>query len=116
MNNAAIFKDFKNFDLNRYEKDVAELEKKPKRQNNIVFYGSSTFTLWKEQDLWEVLKPHKPVNNAFGGSTAIEALYYSEPKNKIKKLILPQIFDCIKIFVQIKEAFIQVILREKVPF
>ena len=41
---------------------------------------------------------------------------YFDPKNKIKKLILPQIFDCIKIFVQIKEAFIQVILREKVPF
>lgn len=60
--------------LNRYEETIIQKTKKI-RQNKILFYGSSTFALWGNQMLIDML-PYDVVNNGFGGSTAEEALYY----------------------------------------
>ena len=43
-------------DLERLEKEITELEFNPK----LIFYGSSTFTLWNE--LTSLFKEHKPAN------------------------------------------------------
>ncbi|MDG1804266.1 GDSL-type esterase/lipase family protein [Flavicella sp.] len=51
-------------DLERLEREIASsLEEDPK----MVFYGSSSFTLWN--DLTEIFKEYKPINLGFGGST-----------------------------------------------
>lgn len=60
--------------LNRLEETIIQKTQEIK-QNKILFYGSSTFTLWGEQMLVDMM-PYEVVNNGFGGSTAEEALYY----------------------------------------
>lgn len=60
--------------LNRLEETIIQKTQEIK-QNKILFYGSSTFTLWGDQMLVDMM-PYDVVNNGFGGSTAEEALYY----------------------------------------
>ncbi len=59
-------------DLERLEKEIASLDYDPK----MVFYGSSTFTLWKE--LTEIFKEYKPINLGFGGSTLGACTWFFE--------------------------------------
>ena len=59
-----------NPDLERLEKDVKALEYHPK----LVFYGSSTFTLWSE--LTTLFKAYDPINLGFGGSTLAACTWF----------------------------------------
>ncbi|GAA4234460.1 hypothetical protein GCM10022291_13920 [Postechiella marina] len=59
-----------NEDLERLEKEVGALNYSPK----LVFYGSSTFTLWSE--LTTVFKAYNPVNLGFGGSTLAACTWF----------------------------------------
>ena len=34
-------------DMNRYEWELNNLKDKPKKENAVCFYGSSTFAIWK---------------------------------------------------------------------
>jgi lysophospholipase L1-like esterase len=57
-------------DLERLEEEIAALEYSPK----LIFYGSSTFTLWSK--LTTIFKEHNPLNLAFGGSTLAACTWY----------------------------------------
>jgi len=57
-------------DLDRLENHLQELEYNPK----LIFYGSSTFTLWNE--LAAIFKKHNPLNLGFGGSTLAACTWY----------------------------------------
>ncbi|WP_406684892.1 GDSL-type esterase/lipase family protein [Seonamhaeicola sp. MEBiC1930] len=57
-------------DLERLENEVEALEYDPK----LVFYGSSTFTLWSE--LTSVFKEYNPLNLGFGGSTVAACTWF----------------------------------------
>lgn len=57
-------------DIERLEREITALEYSPK----LIFYGSSTFTLWGE--LTTVFKEHNPVNLGFGGSTLAACTWY----------------------------------------
>ncbi|WP_111708700.1 GDSL-type esterase/lipase family protein [Lutibacter citreus] len=57
-------------DLKGLENQIQELEYDPK----LVFYGSSTFTLWSE--LTTIFKKHKPINLGFGGSTLAACTWF----------------------------------------
>ncbi len=59
-------------DLERLEREIEALEYEPK----LVFYGSSTFTLWS--DVISIFKEHSPVNLGFGGSTLAACTWYFE--------------------------------------
>ena len=73
-------------DLERLEREIESLEYEPK----LVFYGSSTFTLWDEIDT--VFKEHNPLNLGFGGSTLAACTWYFERVfksiNKIDSIII----------------------------
>ena len=62
-------------DLERLENQIQELEYDPK----LIFYGSSTFTLWNE--LTTIYKKHNPLNlNAslsFSGASVSLLLVFS---------------------------------------
>jgi len=57
-------------DLERLEKEIIALEYNPK----MVFYGSSTFTLWRE--LESSFKEYDPINLGFGGSTLAACTWF----------------------------------------
>ena len=57
-------------DLELLETQLQELEYDPK----LIFYGSSTFTLWNE--LTTVFKKHSPLNLGFGGSTLAACTWF----------------------------------------
>ncbi|WPR70648.1 GDSL-type esterase/lipase family protein [Flavobacterium sp. NG2] len=57
-------------DLQRLEKEIAGFEKNPK----LIFYGSSTFTLWSE--LTTIFKEYHPANLGFGGSTLASCTWF----------------------------------------
>jgi lysophospholipase L1-like esterase len=57
-------------DLERLENEIKDLEYNPK----LVFYGSSTFTLWAE--LKTIFKNYNPVNLGFGGSTLAACTWF----------------------------------------
>ncbi|WP_405605248.1 GDSL-type esterase/lipase family protein [Polaribacter sp. Asnod1-A03] len=57
-------------DIVRLENEIEKLDYKPK----MVFYGSSTFTLWNE--LTTVFKDYNPINLGFGGSTLAACTWY----------------------------------------
>jgi lysophospholipase L1-like esterase len=57
-------------DVERLEKKIKQLDFRPK----MIFYGSSTFTLWEE--LEELYKPYKPLNLGFGGSTLAACTWF----------------------------------------
>ena len=57
-------------ELERLEKKIKEINYKP----SFVFYGSSTFTLWKE--LETVFKKQNAINLGFGGSTLAACTWF----------------------------------------
>lgn len=57
-------------DIERLENEIEKLSYKPK----MVFYGSSTFTLWNE--LTSIFKEYNPVNLGFGGSTIAACTWF----------------------------------------
>lgn len=57
-------------DLERLEKEIATLQYHPK----LIFYGSSTFTLWSELPI--IFKEYNPLNLAFGGSTLAACTWF----------------------------------------
>lgn len=57
-------------DLERLEKEITALEYNPK----LIFYGSSTFTLWSE--LTTVFREYNAINLGFGGSTLAACTWY----------------------------------------
>lgn len=57
-------------DLERLESKIQELEYHPK----LVFYGSSTFTLWNEIET--IFEEEYPLNLGFGGSTLAACTWY----------------------------------------
>ncbi len=59
-------------DLERLENQIQELEYDPK----LIFYGSSTFTLWNE--LTTIYKKHNPLNLGFGGATLAACTWFFE--------------------------------------
>ena len=61
-------------DMNRYEWELNNLKAKPKKDNAVCFYGSSTFAIWKT--LEEEFKDYNAINLGFGGSTVDEAVYH----------------------------------------
>lgn len=61
-----------NEDLLRLEKEIKALEYKPK----LIFYGSSSFTLWHE--LTTLFEEYDPLNLGFGGSTLAACAWYFE--------------------------------------
>ncbi|RXP52262.1 GDSL family lipase [Lutibacter sp. HS1-25] len=68
-------------DLERLEEDISTLPYKPK----LIFYGSSTFTLWN--DLPIIFEKYKPLNLAFGGSTlAACTWFFDRVFNNIKNI------------------------------
>ena len=68
-------------DLERLEKEITELKYNPK----LIFYGSSTFTLWSE--LTNHFKEHNPINLGFGGSTlAACTWFFNRVFKKIKNI------------------------------
>ncbi|SDR86184.1 Lysophospholipase L1 [Polaribacter sp. KT25b] len=68
-------------DLERLENQIQELEYDPK----LIFYGSSTFTSWKE--LTTIFRKHNPVNLGFGGSTlAACAWFFDRVFENIKEI------------------------------
>jgi lysophospholipase L1-like esterase len=68
-------------DLERLENQILDLEYDPK----LIFYGSSTFTLWNE--LTSTFKKHNPVNLGFGGSTlAVCTWFFDRVFENIKNI------------------------------
>ena len=63
-------------DMFRYSWELENLKKKPILKDATLFYGSSTFAIWK--DLEEVFKEYHAMNFGFGGSTSDEALFHYE--------------------------------------
>lgn len=59
-------------DLERLEDEIEKLSYEPK----LVFYGSSTFTLWNE--LTTIFKEYQPLNLGFGGSTLAACTWFFE--------------------------------------
>ncbi|WP_418263008.1 GDSL-type esterase/lipase family protein [Flavobacterium faecale] len=59
-----------NEDLQRLENEIAILKNNPK----LIFYGSSTFTLWTE--LTTVFNDYSPINLGFGGSTLASCTWF----------------------------------------
>ncbi|WP_405566438.1 GDSL-type esterase/lipase family protein [Polaribacter sp. Asnod6-C07] len=57
-------------DVERLGNEIDKLEYKPK----MIFYGSSTFTLWN--DLTTIFKDYSPINLGFGGSTLAACTWY----------------------------------------
>ena len=70
--------------LRRLEKSILAFEEEPVVRSMILFYGSSTFTRWREKyhnpNLEDVIRmkdgSQACVNHGFGSSTAEEQLYY----------------------------------------
>lgn len=57
-------------DLERLEREIKALEYEPK----LVFYGSSTFTLWHK--ITSIFEEYSPLNLGFGGSTLAACTWY----------------------------------------
>ena len=68
-------------DIERLEEEINELEYNPR----LIFYGSSTFTLWSE--ITTLFKKYDPLNLAFGGSTLAACTWFFDRVFKnIKKV------------------------------
>ncbi|MEZ4901055.1 MAG: GDSL-type esterase/lipase family protein [Spirosomataceae bacterium] len=67
------------YPLNRFEKEIQQFEKedldKGIKKGEIVFYGSSSWRLWK--NMKEDLTPLPVLNRGFGGSTIPELIHYT---------------------------------------
>jgi lysophospholipase L1-like esterase len=58
------------------DKFIQENKKLGKRKDSVVLYGSSTFTIWQNQDIARDLPDYEVINRGFGGSSAQLALKY----------------------------------------
>lgn len=63
-------------DLFRFKWELDKFKEKEIKENATLFYGSSTFAIWK--DIEERFKDYNALNFGFGGSTSDEALYHYE--------------------------------------
>lgn len=63
-------------DLGVFDSYIASLEARSEPAGAVVFYGSSTITMWGHDRLAAQMKDIVSVNRGFGGSTAEQALYY----------------------------------------
>lgn len=68
-------------DIQRFEEQVKEIEKREVFKNRILFYGNSYFAFWGTdgpEKMLEGISDIKPVtlNHGFGGATSAELLYY----------------------------------------
>ncbi len=63
-------------DLSCFDIDIETLENRIEPQGAVLFYGSSTITVWGHDRLKKQMKDITAVNCGFGGSTAEQALYY----------------------------------------
>ncbi len=59
-----------------FDKDIALFETRMDLSGAVVFYGSSTITMWGHERLAHQMKDIAVINRGFGGSTAEQALYY----------------------------------------
>lgn len=57
-------------EIERLENEIATFQYNPK----LIFYGSSTFTLWNE--LTTIFEEYRPANLGFGGSTLASCTWY----------------------------------------
>ncbi len=63
-------------DMYRYEPELRSIIEKQGRSCKVLFYGSSTFGIWKEIEI--LFKDYDAINAGFGGSTSDEALFHYE--------------------------------------
>ncbi len=61
-------------DMYRYGDELNAIKAKQTKECNVLFYGSSTFGIWKT--LEEEFSAYKAINAGFGGSTSDEALFH----------------------------------------
>ena len=61
-------------DMYRYEPELQTIIAKQGRPCKVLFYGSSTFGIWKDIEL--LFQSYQAINAGFGGSTSDEALYH----------------------------------------
>lgn len=64
------------FPIEQYREAVAEIRLRTTVEDCVLFVGSSTFTIWRQEDMDRQLAPVVTQNVAFGGSTAYEILHY----------------------------------------
>lgn len=68
------------YQLNRFENEIKNFEKedaeKSIKKGEILFYGSSSWRIWK--DMKSDLAPLPVLNRGFGGSTIPELIHYTE--------------------------------------
>jgi len=66
--------------LSLFDETIVQLEERPVTTGKILFYGSSTITVWGHERLESQMQglgeAPVTVNHGFGGSTAEQALYY----------------------------------------
>ncbi|MBO4572610.1 MAG: hypothetical protein J5762_02440 [Clostridia bacterium] len=63
-------------DMYRYFDELENIKTKQGRSCDVLFYGSSTFGIWKT--LEDEFAAYKAINAGFGGSTSDEALFHYE--------------------------------------
>jgi lysophospholipase L1-like esterase len=63
-------------DFSEFDSYIDSLEARNEPTGAVVFYGSSTITMWGHERLRAQMKDITAVNRGFGGSTAEQALYY----------------------------------------
>ena len=63
-------------DMYRYFDELESIKAKQGRNCDVLFYGSSTFGIWKT--LEDEFAAYKAINAGFGGSTSDEALFHYE--------------------------------------
>ena len=73
-------------DMYRYEPELQAIIAKQGRPCDVLFYGSSTFGIWKS--LEEEFAAYNAINAGFGGSTSDEALFHYE---RVAKPFAPRI-------------------------
>lgn len=73
-------------DMYRYEPELQAIIAKQGRPCDVLFYGSSTFGIWKS--LEEEFSAYNAINAGFGGSTSDEALFHYE---RVAKPFAPRI-------------------------
>ena len=61
-------------DMYRYQDELERIKAKQDRPCQTLFYGSSTFAIWK--DIETLFSAYKAINAGFGGSTSDEALFH----------------------------------------
>lgn len=73
-------------DMYRFEDELQNIVAKQGRKCDLLFYGSSTFGIWKTVE--EEFKDMNAINAGFGGSTSDEALFHYD---RVAKPFAPKI-------------------------